>query len=67
MSDILFYIMVALLPSLLVLGLLLRRNPFDQKTILSQGNLNVESKKADRLCADDDHQHPRSPDIKSQV
>jgi hypothetical protein len=43
MSDILFYVMVALIPSMLVLGLLLRRNPFDQNQDLSHGDdRNVE-------------------------
>jgi hypothetical protein len=32
--DILFYVMVVLIPSMLVLGLLLRRNPFDQTSVL---------------------------------
>ena len=32
--DILGYVLIALIPSMLVLGLLLRRNPFDQKPIL---------------------------------
>jgi hypothetical protein len=36
--DILGYVMIALIPSMLVLGLLLRRNPFDQKPILFRGS-----------------------------
>jgi hypothetical protein len=33
-SDILFYIMVGLMPSMIALGLLLRQNPFDQNLIV---------------------------------
>jgi len=36
--DILGYVLIALIPSMLVLGLLLRRNPFDQKPILFRGS-----------------------------
>jgi hypothetical protein len=32
-EDVFFYIMVGLMPSMAVLGLLLRRNPFDQEPI----------------------------------
>jgi hypothetical protein len=48
--DILRYVMIALIPSMLVLGLLLRRNPFDQKkAILFRGSddlMTVDSSRA---------------------
>jgi hypothetical protein len=51
MSDIVFYVMVALIPSMLVLGLLLRRNPFDQKLRLSEADLTGQREPTDFALA----------------
>jgi hypothetical protein len=37
-EDIFFYVMVGLMPSMVVLGLLLRRNPFEQKPIAQEND-----------------------------
>jgi len=51
--DILGYVLIALIPSMLVLGLLLRRNPFDQKPILFRGS-------DDLMTIDSSQRHRRS-------